>query len=303
MEERDSFPKTMRLRSLLAARDHDGFLEAFCKTTAAGWGRNDQYLKALGGEGLCLLFERGAKPSLEHATRYAELITDGLVAVPSEFVDQLVVLLQPELPDLASNLRSSIQPSASSTGETNLAAQSPDRAVLKVRRVVQFMHMFLGDENQSDSLGVRRSIFRSQQERRFLRALTLRFPGLLALPNYPLDQIIDLNRIAIDDARTQRYGRRCRLDAILVIPDEGDPVAAFELDSDLHDRIITTDRDVMKNRLLAATGLPFFRLRAESPQSMTTDEWYALLTDEVFPFLDPGRRIRCRDATYRLIPC
>ncbi len=136
-----------------------------------------------------------------------------------------------------------------------------------------------------------------------MRALTLRFPGLLALPNYPLDQIIDLNRISIDDARTQRYGRRCRLDAILVLPDEGDPIAAFELDSGYHDRIIATDRDVMKNRLLAATGLPFFRLRAESPQSMSTDEWYALLTDEVFPFLDPGRRIRCRDAAYRLIPC
>ncbi len=147
MEERNSFPETMRLRSLLAARDHNGFLEAFCKITVAGWGRHDQYLKALAGEGLCLLFECGAKPSLEHATRYAELITDGLVVVPLEFVDQLVVLLQSDLPDLASKLQSSIEPSASSEVGTNIAAQGPDRAVLRVRRVVQFMHMFLGDEN------------------------------------------------------------------------------------------------------------------------------------------------------------
>src|SRR5699024_4315749 len=101
----------------------------------------------------------------------------------------------------------------------------------------------------------------------------------LALPNYPLDQIVALDRLTID-AKTLRYGRNCRLDAILIIPNEGDPVAVFELDSRLHDRPEVASRDAMKNSLIAASVLPFFRLRAESPESISIDEWYALLTDE-----------------------
>lgn len=59
----------------------------------------------------------------------------------------------------------------------------------------------------------------------------------------------------------------------------------------------------MKNSLIAATGLPFLRLRAELPESMSTDEWYALLSDQVLPHINLGSRIRCRQAAFSLIPC
>lgn len=157
---------------------------------------------------------------------------------------------------------------------------------MQVRRVVQIMQMFLGDGQYSDATGICRSVFRSQQERTFLRALSLRFPGLQALPNYPLDQIVDFDRVGAINPETLRYGKNCRLDAVLIIPDEGDPVAVFELDSRFHDQLENAERDQMKNSLIAATGLPFFRLRAETPDSMSTDEWYALLSDQVLPHLD-----------------
>jgi len=163
--------------------------------------------------------------------------------------------------------------------------------------------MFLGDGQYSDATGICRSVFRSQQERTFLRALSLRFPGLQALPNYPLDQIVDFDRVGAINPETLRYGKNCRLDAVLIIPDEGDPVAVFELDSRFHDQLENAERDQMKNSLIAATGLPFFRLRAETPDSMSTDEWYALLSDQVLPHLDLAKRIRCRQAAYSLIPC
>lgn len=165
------------------------------------------------------------------------------------------------------------------------------------------MQMFLGNGQYSDANGIRRSVFRSQQERTFTRALSLRFPGLQALPNYPLDQIVELERLGTIDTDTLRFGRNCRLDAVLIIPDEGDPVAVFELDSHVHDQPGTVARDKMKNCLMAATGLPFFRLRVDSPESMTCDEWYAVLTDQVLPHLDLGNRIRCRSVAYSLIPC
>jgi len=124
----------------------------------------------------------------------------------------------------------------------------------------------------------------------------------MALPNYPLDQIVDLDRIQDIDPKTLRYAHACRLDAILVVPDEGDPVAAFELDSRHHDLPAIASRDALKNSLVAATGLPFFRLRTDSPESISIDEWYALLSDQVLPLLDLGARIRCRQAAYSLIP-
>ncbi len=71
----------------------------------------------------------------------------------------------------------------------------------------------------------------------------------------------------------------------------------------IHDQLENAERDQMKNSLIAATGLPFFRLRAETPDSMSTDEWYALLSDQVLPHLDLAKRIRCRQAAYSLIPC
>jgi len=108
---------------------------------------------------------------------------------------------------------------------------------------------------------------------------------LLALPNYPFDQIADLGRLRTIDTKTLRYARLCRLDAILVIPDEGDPVAAFELDSRHHDSPEAARRDTMKNSLMEAARLPFFRLRADSLESMSVDEWYALLSDQVLPHI------------------
>jgi hypothetical protein len=55
---------------------------------------------------------------------------------------------------------------------------------------------------------------------------------------------------------------------VLIVPDEGDPVAVFELDSRYHDLPENAGRDAMKNSLIAATGLPFFRLSG-TPCSLT----------------------------------
>jgi hypothetical protein len=123
----------------------------------------------------------------------------------------------------------------------NRKQQEPAKAlsepVIEVRRVVSSTLMRFGDPNASDAMGIRRSVFRSSQERSFLKALSLRFPALLALPNYPLDQMIEFSRLReLVGKSTWAYAKNCRVDAVLVVPDEGDPVAAFELDSSYHDR-------------------------------------------------------------------
>lgn len=288
------------LRRLLAKRDHTNFLEILERTAT----HCDDFLKALGGEGLCLLLLEGTTPPRrDFLDRYGRLLLDRAIEVPTVVISRLAVLLESEpLTDLAKQIECK-RDRALGSGTEKPASGPAKQTILQVKRVIQTMQIFLGDGQFSDATGICRSVFRSQQERTFLRALSLRFPGLQALPNYPLDQIAALDRIDGIDPKTLRYGRNCRLDAVLIVPDEGDPVAVFELDSKYHDLPRSAARDAMKNCLIAATGLPFFRLRAESPDSMTADEWYSLLTDQVLPHIDLGGRIRCRKAAYSLIPC
>ncbi len=225
------------LQRLLAARDHEGFIDAFESACANGKTKNNDFLRALGGEGMCLLFDSLSAHPDNLAGRYSSLLLAGHVLAPPDTIRRLAGNVDnDELKTLISTMEASRYVKPDRKLEPKPNAFKSDKVVFQVRRVVQLMQMFMGNGEHSDSTGIRRSVFRSQQERTFVRALSLRFPGLLALPNYPLDQIANLDRIGIDDSEIIRYGHRCRLDAILVIPDEGDAVAAFELDSQLHDQ-------------------------------------------------------------------
>lgn len=299
-------PELQRLRQLLTVRDHSGFLDAFVAIADCERLRNHgDFLKALGGEGLCILLDDKEGLSQELAERYSVLLLEGEVIAPRELVQRLATLLaSPQLLSFAASIdRPKVQPDSDTRLRDGAGSGATRAPFLQVRRVVQLMQMFIGDGLHSDAKGICRSVFHSHQERTFLRALSLRFPGLLALPNYPLDQIVDLDRIKVMNSEIASYARNCRLDAVLIIPDEGDPVAAFELDSRLHDHPEMMRRDATKNTLMSVTGLPFFRLRPESPESISVDEWYALLSDQVLPHIDLGSRIRCRKTAYSLIPC
>lgn len=303
VDESQNALDVQHLHRLLAKRDHAHFLAAFENAVYP----LDDFRRALGGEGLCLLMDEGGSQRIDWSTRYAKLLLDRAIEAPPAVILHLSALLDSkallELGKLEEGKRNRSYGHGSGKHSGELASGKARPAILQVKRVVQIMQMFLGDGQFSDATGICRSVFRSPQERTFMRALSLRFPGLQALPNYPLDQIVALDRVGAINAQTLRYGRNCRLDAVLIIPDEGDPVAVFELDSRFHDLPENAGRDAMKNRLIAATGLPFFRLRAESPESMSIDEWYALLSDQVLPHIDLGNRIRNRQAAYSLIPC
>ena len=175
--------------------------------------------------------------------------------------------------------------------------------VFQLQRIVQMSWFGTAGFRASDAIEVRQSIFRSNQEKQFAQALALRLPGLQVLPNYPLDQVVNLDRLkAMVTPDALRYGKLCRLDALLVVPREGDPVAAFELDSRYHDQPHVKARDNMKNELLHAARIPLFRLRSEDPESTSVDEWFGLLTDEIVEKINVGTRIKIRDIHASLVP-
>jgi hypothetical protein len=255
------------------------------------------FLQALGGEGLVLLL-RG-EPTRVLLNAYTELLLAGSIQAPPEIVQELHERFPS--PGLEAMVRAKVADEA--RVESRQSAISPATPAIQLKRVIQIIDMGFGTYPASDADGIRRSVFRSEQERTFLQALALRFPALHAFPNYPLDQLADFEKLKnLLDDETLQFGRRCRVDAVLVVPGEGDPVAAFELDSDLHDDPAQARRDRLRNRLFRAIRIPFFRLRAEQCTSVGVDEWYALLTDEVADKIDCGRRVRIRAKHPMLVP-
>lgn len=281
------------LQRLLAKREHQAFLDELLLALEDATPSQSDYLRALGGEGLHLLLLDTSAPALLSA--YTRLLVDGRIHAPAEVALALYGQLPSE--DLAAFVAMRMPPSPAPRDRL------PEKPTIQVKRVIQIIDMGYGSYTASDALGIRRSVFRSEQERTFLQALALRFPGLHAFPNYPLDQLADFDKLGnLLDDETLEYGKRCRVDAVLVVPGEGDPVAAFELDSQLHDEPAQARRDRLRNRLFRVIQIPFFRLRAEQCQSVGVDEWYALLTDEVAGKIDCGRRIRIRTPHASLVP-
>jgi hypothetical protein len=171
-----------------------------------------------------------------------------------------------------------------------------------VKRVVQMSWFGLAGWEPTNLYQIKTSVFRSRQELAFCEALWHCFPHLLAFPNYPLDQVCDLKRLrTLVGEQIWRFGLHCRLDAVLVTR-EGDPIAAFELDSRLHDNPVQQERDGWRDRLLMLANIPLFRMRSEDPNATTRDEWYQLLVDEVVHLISVGDRLRNRDVHSMLVP-
>ncbi|KPF70563.1 hypothetical protein IP84_02395 [beta proteobacterium AAP99] len=280
----------MDLSNLLTVLCEQGQFQAF--RTAFDWGATSQAgqnaaYRRIGRRALEALLDRHPHPDTDLLRWFAERIDQGVIEPSASAHDQL------------SRLESQLRLHA----ESRQRRKPPDRSVLSVKRVVQLSWFGTAGFQASDQYSVKTCVFRSPQERTFYRALRERFPGLLALPNYPLDQIASLDMLRTHiDPNSRPYAASWRLDAVLVTPIEGDPVACFELDSRLHDSEQQAARDAMRNQLLAAAALPLFRLRSQDPTSTTVDEWYQLLTEEVLPKLDTGDRIRNRDTHATLVP-
>jgi hypothetical protein len=291
------------LQRLLARREHQAFLDELLLALEDAELSQLDFLAALGGEGLYVLLHGENTPALLGS--YAGLLLSGKIHASANVVLALNQRMpSPDLLALADKLaRNDGEPFERSSSKRAASHVRGEQPPIQLRRVIQIIDMGFGTYSASDALGLKRSVFRSEQERTFLQALSLRFPGLHAFPNYPLDQLADFEKLGnLLDAETLEYGKHCRIDAVLVVPGEGDPVAAFELDSRLHDEPAQARRDRLRNRLFRVIQIPFFRLRAEHNLSVGIDEWYALLTDEVADRIDCGRRIRVRALHPTLIP-
>lgn len=89
MEESQTILEVPHLRHLLAKRDHELFLAAFERAAIP----QDDFLQALGGEGLYLLLAESDAPDGALAGRYAKLLTDRAIVAPPAIIFRLAAVL------------------------------------------------------------------------------------------------------------------------------------------------------------------------------------------------------------------
>lgn len=276
-----------RLRALSARPNFSAFQREFDLALRKASDLEAEQLKLIGAQALESLLHEPVPPP-DVCRWFGRHMEQGAVAL----TEQIVVLL-------AKHERQNAQ---DAERRRHLGLE-PQPVIIQMKRVVQLNWFNTAGFEASDAFEIRRSVYRSNQERRFARALLARLPGFVPLPNYPLDQIVDLDRLKPHvSPEAWRYGRFCRLDTVLVTPVDGDPIAAFELDSQYHDDPQAQNNDRLKDALLAAAHIQLFRLRSEDPEATSVDEWYSILTDEVLEKLNVGERLRNRDTHSILVP-
>ncbi len=277
------------LRELLVRPDFSEFRQAFEHAAEVATAAEIDELRALGADAFSAFAEAQAgDPALRQLQWFADQYRAGKIGENEQLRGMLL--------KLEHAMRREHE-------RRRYASYEPTGPIFRTKRVVQLSWFGFAGFQSSDAFEVRRSVFLSPQEREFFAAARLRFPGLVVLPNYPLRQVIDLDRLNdILPPGVIAYGRQCLLDFVLVTPREGDPVAAFELDSNMHDDIDRKTADGWKNALMTSAHLPLFRLRSDDPNSTTADEWYSVLTDEVADKIDCGQRIRSREMRTTVVP-
>jgi hypothetical protein len=176
-------------------------------------------------------------------------------------------------------------------------------AGMPMKRIVVASAFTIGRYDEVDSLGYKKSLCASSQEREFLFAVRQYFPTLLAHPNVPLRNFLDLDAFVLRlSDRHRAYARAAQVDVLLCTPDE-DPVAGIELDSVHHDQEERAERDQLKNELFQVAGMPLVRLRAVDTTNVRAEDFYDLLCAEADALdkLRP-RRLRPRRSHDMLVP-
>lgn len=174
---------------------------------------------------------------------------------------------------------------------------------IPMERVVIASSFVIGTFAMSDTLGFRKNLAASSQEREFLRAVRQFFPSLRVYPNVPLRNFIAETATAqILPGRLRSYLRNAQVDVLLCTEDE-DPVAGIELDSVLHDEARVQERDRMKDELFTFAGLQLVRIRATDTASVRAEDFYDLLQakHEQLDLVRP-RRLRPRRNHDMLVP-
>lgn len=144
-------------------------------------------------------------------------------------------------------------------------------------------HAVIGRIVRSQGTSAVKQVFNSQREFTIYQRLVQLCPNHLVFPNCSLQSIMSYERmkelVSEDDFG---YYLRARVDIVVVSSTSYLPMLAIEADSVWHDTERQKRNDGKKDRLFAAAGIPFMRLRAVgSPSENTVRTQVAEHVDEL----------------------
>jgi hypothetical protein len=173
---------------------------------------------------------------------------------------------------------------------------------IQLRRVVQVTTYGVGRFEDSDRAGIQRTVLPLAPRADVSSRCAVPLSRAVCAPDLPAGGRNEYRLAwAIVPRRVFAFALRSALDVLLVTPGEGDPVMGFELDSAYHDEPAARVRDQMKDELLQMIKIPLVRLRVDDSTSMTVDDWYAALPDQVGEIPMPKRH-RSREQTLSFVP-
>jgi hypothetical protein len=107
------------------------------------------------------------------------------------------------------------------------------------------------------------SLFKSNQEYLFYRAVREVFPMFLVIPNVALTAIIDYDSIKGTLTKDeQRYFFSALIDSVVIDTENNyKPIRFIELDSPYHDNVQQQQKDLLKDQILAKAGQKLLRVR------------------------------------------
>lgn len=119
-----------------------------------------------------------------------------------------------------------------------------------------------------------RPLFKSRQEREFFHAARQVRPDLLAIPNAPLNVLLEYRWLKpCLSSDQQDYFFRATVDCVLFDPARDyRPVWFFELDSRWHDPPDRAERDRWKDFIFSMAGQRLLRIRADRPSQRRFEE-------------------------------
>lgn len=145
------------------------------------------------------------------------------------------------------------------------------------------LHAVIGRIVRSEGTSAMKQVFNSQREYTIYQCMVQLCPNHLVFPNSSLQSIMSYEKLKplIPDDEFGYY-LRASVDLVVVNSTNYLPMLAFEIDSPWHDTDKQQERDEKKDRIFAAAGIPFMRLRpVGSPSEATIRAQVAEHLDEL----------------------
>lgn len=117
------------------------------------------------------------------------------------------------------------------------------------------------------------SLFKSNQEFQFYKAVKSVFPNFLVYPNVSLNAVIDFDLIKSKLTKDEAdYFFKALIDCVVIDSDnQHKPIRFIELDSPFHDTELQINKDKLKDDILAKAGQKLIRIRRSKNKRDGTD--------------------------------